>query len=468
MIRRSLRTTLALTFAGLVALVTALVGGLSYDAAAGMVRADEESVFLGIVNDLQIQVRQGRFEAEEFITDNPRQNVLPKLLRAARITVQILDHQGTLIGRQRPVPLPLDRADRALAPDQRAGKGNQRDVTIDGIRYRMATVALGDGRGAIRIAQRLSDTDKLLSQLRQHVVLLAGAVIVIAGAAGWWLARRITRRLIRLTTLTEEVAATGKVDRVVPVIGDDEIGRLGRSFDHMLGRLARSKQDQQRLVQDAGHELRTPLTSLRTNISVLHRFTELPPQAQVDLLQDLSQETRELTHLVNELVQLAADEHGDEEEPVDVQLAGLVERTAALARRRTGRDIHVRAAPVIVTARPAALQRAISNLLDNAAKFDPGGTQPIELLADDSRIEVRDQGPGIDDHDLERIFDRFYRSIDSRGQPGSGLGLAIVKDVALRHGGIPFAAHRSGGGAVVGFTLGNPRPQGRTWRTSVI
>jgi two-component system sensor histidine kinase MprB len=425
MTRRSLRTTVALAFSCLVALATAAVGGLSYETAAGMVRADEESVFSGVVNDLQIQVRRGRFTAEDFTTDDPRQNVLPKLLGATRITIQVLGPQGTPVGGER----------------------------LDASRYRTATVALGDGRGAIRIAQRLGDTQTLLSQLRQYIMLLAVTVIVIAAAAGWWLAHRITHRLTRLAAITEEVASTGKVDLVVSVTGDDEIGRLGHSFHDMLGRLARAKQDQQRLVQDAGHELRTPLTSLRTNIAILRRFGELPPETQADLLNDLNQEARELTHLVNELVQLAAYER-DDEEPVDLQLAELAEHTAAHARRRTERDILVRAGPVVITARRAALQRAISNLLDNAAKFDPDGTQPIELIADGSRIEVRDRGPGIEENDLERVFDRFYRAVATRALPGSGLGLAIVKDVALRHGGTPFAANRPDGGAIIGFTLG--------------
>ncbi|MET8334689.1 HAMP domain-containing sensor histidine kinase [Streptosporangium canum] len=456
MTRRSLRTTVALAFACLVALATAVVGGLSYETAAGMVRADEESVFAGIVNDLQIQIRQGRFTPEDFTTGNPRQNVLPKLLDATRITVQVLGPQGAPVGKERPVPLPFDRLDRTLAPAERAGTGNQREVALDGSRYRTATVALGDGRGAIRIAQRLSDTETLLSQLRQYIMLLAGAVIVVAAGAGWWLARRITHRLTRLAAVTAEVASTGRLDLVVPVTGDDEIGRLGHSFHDMLGRLARAKQDQQRLVHDAGHELRTPLTSLRTNIAVLQRFGGLPPETQADLLHDLSQEARELTHLVNELVQLAAYEL-DDEEPVALQLAELTEHAAAVARRRTGRDILVHATPAVVTARRAALQRAISNLLDNAAKFDPDGTHPIELIADRSRIEVRDRGPGIDEDDLQRVFDRFYRAVDTRALPGSGLGLAIVNDVALRHGGTPFAANRPGGGAAVGFTLGKRR-----------
>jgi two-component system sensor histidine kinase MprB len=337
--------------------------------------------------------------------------------------------------------------------DRQPGYGPRREVTVGGVRYRTATVPLGNRRGAIKITQRLSDTDELLAQLGRRVMLLAGPVVVIAAVGGWWLARRSTRRLIRLTAVAEEVASTGKLEVAVPVTGEDEIGRLGRSFDDMLGRLAHAKHDQQRLVQDAGHELRTPLTSLRTNIAILHRLDELPPQERENLLRDLAQESRQLTTLVDELMELAAGER-EGEKPVEIQLADLAEETAAMARRRSGREIRVRAAPTVITARPAALQRAISNLLDNAAKFDPDGAEPIELVMEAGRIEVRDRGPGIAEHDLERVFDRFYRAIATRGLPGSGLGLAIVKEVAHRHGGAAFATNRSGGGAVVGLTLG--------------
>ncbi|WP_433415221.1 ATP-binding protein [Microtetraspora malaysiensis] len=446
MSRRSLRTTLALGFAAMGTLVIVLVGGLSYDTAADMVRADEKALFAGIVSDLRIQVRQGRFAADDLITDNPGQNLLPKLFRAARISIQILGPESAA---QRPAPLPLDRP----GTDRQPGYGPRGEFTIGGVRYRTATMPLGDGRGAIRITQRLSDTDGLLAQLGRRVMLLAGAVVVIAAVGGWWLARRSTRRLIRLTAVAEEVASTGKLEVAVPVTGEDEIGRLGRSFDDMLGRLAHAKHDQQRLVQDAGHELRTPLTSLRANIAILPRLGELPPPERENLLRDLTQESRQLTTLVDELLELAAGEH-EGEEPVEIQLADVAEEAAAMARRRSGREIRVRAAPAVVTARPVALKRAISNLLDNAAKFDPDGTEPIELVMEAGRIEVRDRGPGIAEHDLERVFDRFYRAIATRDLPGSGLGLAIVKDVAHRHGGAPFAANRSGGGAVVGLTLG--------------
>ena len=273
-------------------------------------------------------------------------------------------------------------------------------------------------------------------------------------------ARRITRRLVVLTSAAEDVARTRRLGIEVPVAGLDEVGRLGRAFDRMLGRLAQSEEDQRRLVQDAGHELRTPLTSLRTNISLLRRIDELPPDTRDDLVADLTQEARELTDLVNELVDLAAGQ-SDTEPPQRVDLADIAEEVVGLASRRTGRQIVLRASGDTTTdGRPGMLQRAMSNLVENAAKFDRAGQAPIEVhimgpaRPGTVRVEVLDRGPGIAEGDLIRIFDRFYRAADARSLPGSGLGLSIVREVAMAHGGAPFAYRREGGGAVIGFTVG--------------
>ncbi|MEV7235350.1 sensor histidine kinase [Streptomyces sp. NPDC051020] len=141
---------------------------------------------------------------------------------------------------------------------------------------------------------------------------------------------------------------------------------------------------------------------------------------------------------------------------MDLLLGDVADRAAALVGRRTGREIVVRADSGVIRGRPAALQRAVSNLLENAAKFDPRGDAPIESVISGPRVEVRDRGPGIPVPDLPRIFDRFYRAPTARSLPGSGLGLAIVWEVAHAHGGEIFAHNRSGGCAVIGFTVHHP------------
>ncbi|ANP48730.1 two-component system sensor histidine kinase MprB [Streptomyces griseochromogenes] len=452
----SLRTTFAVSFAAVTAAVTMLVGILSYGSAARLVRVDQQSVFTQVVQDVQDEVRTHEMVPEDFSSSRPGHD----LVRPARTDVQVLGAQGQIVDHGSPV-LPVTVRDKAMARAQAAGKLVQhKDVRVEEDLFRIATVSLGDGKGAVQVAQEFSDTEDLLRALQQRTLILMAAVVVAAGLFGWWLARRITRRLVVLTSAAEDVARTRQLGIEVPVAGLDEVGRLGRAFDRMLGRLAQSEEDQRRLVQDAGHELRTPLTSLRTNISLLRRIDELPPATREELVADLTQEARELTDLVNELVDLAAGQ-SDTEPPQRVDLADIAEEVVGLAKRRTGREIVLRTSGDTSTdGRPGMLQRAISNLVENAAKFDREGKGPIEVhvggaaRAGTVRVEVLDRGPGIAEGDLIRIFDRFYRAADARSLPGSGLGLSIVREVAMAHGGAPFAFRREGGGAVIGFTVG--------------
>ncbi|MGY1500087.1 HAMP domain-containing sensor histidine kinase [Streptomyces sp. QTS52] len=463
----SLRTTFAVSFAAVAAGVTVLVGFLSYDAAARLVRVDQQSAFAEIVQDLQDEVRHNTMTPQDFSSSEPGHDIV----RPSRTDVQVLGPAGEVVDSGSPA-LPVTAADRRIAVSPVAGLAVQhRDVAVGQDVYRIATVSLGgarsEGRGAVQVAQEFSDTEDLLRELQQRTILMVAAVVVAAGLFGWWLARRITHRLRILASAAEDVARTRRLGIQVPVTGSDEVGRLGRSFDRMLGRLAQSEEDQRRLVQDAGHELRTPLTSLRTNISLLRRIDELPPATREDLVDDLAIEARELTDLVNELVDLAAGQ-SDTEPKQRIDIADIADEVAVVARRRTGRDVLVRVSgETAADARPAALQRAISNLVENASKFDRGGTTPIEIAVTGPerarqgggrqgaiRVEVLDRGPGVAEGDLLRLFDRFYRAADARSLPGSGLGLSIVREVAIAHGGAPFANRRDGGGAVIGFTVG--------------
>lgn len=383
------------------------------------------------------------------------------------VSVQILDDSGAVVARSGSIELPVDDPEREVAartdpPNGGGDAGRGRDgdavrrfVTIGDVRYRQLTVGRSGG-GAVQVARSLAENDRLLESLRNQVIVLVFAVSIAAAAVGWLIAWQLTRRLTRLTGAAEQVAGTGRLDVDVPSSGGDEAGRLAAAFKSMLSALAQSRSDQQRLVQDAGHELRTPLTSLRTNVSVLRRHADLGPDELSRLLDDLDGETRELTDLVNELVELATGSRDDEPEEA-VALAPLAERVAERARRRSGREVVVSADAAVVVGRAAALERALSNLVDNAAKFDDGGVEPIEISVSTGSgtvaVRVSDRGPGVGAEDLPHLFDRFYRATDARSRPGSGLGLAIVKAVADQHGGTVVAENRPGGGAVIGFDV---------------
>ncbi|HEY2957148.1 MAG TPA: HAMP domain-containing sensor histidine kinase [Actinomycetota bacterium] len=342
-------------------------------------------------------------------------------------------------------------------PTGQAGPSALWTQGFGGQRYRVVAVPLPGG-GELRIGRSLAETDRVLGSVRNNSILVGLVITVLAAAAGVAVARRTTRPVTRLTDAAEAIAASGRLEIAVPEggRGRDEIGRLARAFSAMLAALTRSREQQQRLVQDAGHELRTPLTSLRANIDTLRRYRELEPASRDRLLSDLDGELRELTGLVDELVALAVDRYDDEPEQT-VKLDALSERAADRARRRSGRSVLVDAEPAPVVAKPQQLLRAVGNLLENAVKFSPDGT-PIELTVRPGRLQVRDHGPGIPAGDVPHVFDRFYRAVGARSLPGSGLGLAIVRQVVEDGGGSVHAANHPDGGVV--FTVELPPADG--------
>jgi len=366
-----------------------------------------------------------------------------------QVLYQVIAANGTIVFTGQADELPVSAADIAVANGTSNSARARYDARIDGEEYRVLTVR--QGPVAVQLARSLEESRRSLATIMRSTMWAVVVVALLSGLLGWLIARQVTRRLVRLTAAAGTVASTGRLDVEVPVDGGDETGQLGRAFSGMLATLQTSKREQHQLVQDAGHELRTPLTSLRTNVAVLRRrFDTLPAESREQLLADLDSETRELTDLVNELVELATDRRDDE--PMQpVRLGDVAERAATRARRRFGREVLVAADDSLVGGRPNGLERALQNLVDNACKFAPEG--PVEVSVTDGEVCVRDRGPGLVADDIPHLFDRFYRSVDMRSKPGSGLGLAIVKSVADAHHGTVFARNALGGGAEIGFTL---------------
>ena len=366
-----------------------------------------------------------------------------------QVLYQVIDRNGLVLSSGQTYPLPVSDRDRSVAASTDPSARTRYDVRFDDERYRMLTVKLPVG--AVQLARSLEESEKSADRILGSTLLAVAIVALLSALLGWLIARQVTRRLSRLTLAAGEVAGTGRLDVDVPVDGADETGQLGRAFSGMLAALSASRREHHQLVQDAGHELRTPLTSLRTNVSVLRRsYQQLSPDSREQLLADLDSETRELTDLVNELVELATDRR-DDESVQPVRLGDVAERAAARARRRFGRDVRVTADETVVDGRPNGLERATQNLIDNACKFAPEGAIEVSIVR--GTLLVRDHGPGLVTEDIPHLFDRFYRSTEMRSKPGSGLGLSIVQSVVDSHGGSVRAANAPGGGAELGFTL---------------
>ena len=326
------------------------------------------------------------------------------------------------------------------------------DARVEGTHVRMLTIPLRETGYALQVARSLTEVDRSLSRISRWLLAIALVGIGLAAALGLAVARAVLAPVQRLTRTAEEVSETRDLSRRIDASGTDELSRLAATLNTMLGALEDSAQAQRRLVSDASHELRTPLTSLRTNIEVLARDDAMPADDREQLLRDVTEQLTEMTALIAELVELARGDQAPAD-PEDVRLdlltADAIERTR---RNRPGVSFEPALEESLIRGVPATIERAISNLLDNAAKWSPPAGV-IEVTVRDGEVTVRDHGPGIDESDLPFVFDRFYRAPAARGRPGSGLGLAMVRQVAEAHGGTVVAEPADGGGTRVRLAL---------------
>ncbi|MFJ4657187.1 sensor histidine kinase [Nocardia sp. NPDC088792] len=360
---------------------------------------------------------------------------------AAPSCVQVVNAGGAIESEDQPdATLPVSAETRAVA----AGSAPPflSDVTVDGFRLRMYTEQLQPGR-AVQVAQRSDTVDTGLRRMGLALLTAALAGTALATVVGVVLARRALAPVAALTEAAERVARTRDPDQQITVTGSDELARLAVSINTMLSELdsaltgeREARAAQQRLIADASHELRTPLTVLRTEIDLLCRADRIAPEQLAETAAALRVQSEELSGLVGDLIDLArADDPGAIREPLeDLRLDSLVASCVETARRHwPAIDFETDLEPATVQGVHRALSRAVTNLLDNAAKFSPAGATVTVTVGDD-RLTVRDNGPGIASEDLPHVFDRFYRSASARATAGHGLGLAIVAHVAESHG----------------------------------
>ncbi len=351
----------------------------------------------------------------------------------------------TVDGSANPRTLPFGEHEIAVAA--RTSTESVRTVRMGNSDFRVVAVPYGNTPYALVLAQNMTSQERVLKRLGAVMLLFGLAGVIGATAAGWAVARNGLRPVRRLTRNVERIARTEDL-QPLPIEGDDEVARLATAFNDMLVAVSASRDRQRRLVADASHELRTPLTSLRTNLDLLLQADAaggLDDAARGELLEDVRAQIEEMSTLVGDLVELARDE------PLravveQVDLAEVVDRAVARARRRgTDLTFDVATEPWWVSGESASLERAVTNLLDNAVKWSPpGGTVRIRLNR--GTLTVDDQGPGIAPGDREHVFERFYRSEESRSMPGSGLGLSIVRQVIERHAGHVHVDETDGGG----------------------
>lgn len=362
--------------------------------------------------------------------------------------VQILDDRGNVVAASGNV-----EGQDALGSDD-----DTVSVPFDSDRFIVADsdVDTSQGERIVVVGNSLEDAQEAATSLTGLLLVGAPLLMLIVGATSWFVVGQTLAPVERIRREADEVTGTQLHRRLPEPHRRDEIGRLARTMNQMLGRLDLAQQQQRRFVSDAAHELRSPVASIKQNLEVA---TDYPDHLSTpELLETVSSEATRLERLTTALLSLARlDERSQNVWTAAVDVDDLVFAEAARLRATSGLRIDTaRVSAGRVLGDEALLSQALRNLADNAERH-AAETIAFSLIENDQtvRLTVEDDGSGIPDADSERVFDRFVRLDEARGRDegGSGLGLAIVRDiVASHHGGV--AADRSPlGGARMVITL---------------
>jgi signal transduction histidine kinase len=355
--------------------------------------------------------------------------------------VEVIDARGRVLARSLTLGarvLPLDAVARAAVSRGRAGF---EDVVVDDHPYRLydAPIAAGLGGpasgGAVLVASDTSDISRTLGRLGLVVALAGVAVAALAVLGAVWLTRRGLAPLQRLAAAAGEIERTADPARRLPrSVVPDEIGQLTGVLNRMLTSLEASRESERRFLADASHELRTPVTALIGNVEFVARHG-----ADTEVLEDLRRDAARLGRLVDDLLAMErSGRAGPESSLSSVDVDAVVREAVAGMQGLNGRLEVGPVEPAQVIGERDALARVVENLVSNAVVHGPAsGKVSVALREVDGHavLSVRDEGPGPDPVNAERLFERFWRAPEAAERPGSGLGLAIVAAIVNRHGG---------------------------------
>ncbi len=354
-----------------------------------------------------------------------------------QIAVEVLDAHGRILARSLTLGaqlLPEDATARAARVEGRTGFADTR-LANRSFRLYAAPIAQAGGPaagGAVLVASDTTDIAQTSAHLALVLSLSGAAVALLATVAAAVVTRRGLRPLGRLTAAAEEIERTGDPARRLPTrerAPARELAQLAGVLNRMLASLERSQAGERRFLADASHELRTPVTALLGNVEYARRHGADP-----EVLADLERDADRLARLVDDLLVLERESaSGEQLRPV------ALDRLAREEVGESGERVSLaRCDGATVLGEPAALRRMLHNLIENALVHGPpDGRVEVSLTARDAAaiLAVRDEGPGPDPAERERLFERFWRGEPAAGRPGSGLGLSIVAAIADRHGG---------------------------------
>lgn len=464
----SFRKRLALAHLGATLVVLVLGASVAYWSFSRTVHRELDAALLALA-ETELGMLVGDARSPVAVHEAPPGPAAPSFVRLDRL-VQIVAADGRVAARsnnlgEAQLPMP-DRLREKLQAGETVFE------TLDGFGEeptRLVSVPVRGRPGllAVQVAGSLDDVNQVVNSAGVLFLALGVALLLAVSAAGALLTRGVFRSIDDVVQQARRIGAAHRDERLPHPGTRDEIGRLVDTLNDMLARLTDSVAAQRRFTADASHELRSPMSRLRTELELALRRPR-DPAFYVATLHSALEEVERLTLLVEELLTLARFDAGQERgavEPVSLHEIAqqAVQRLEPLARERQVRLLLVPSPPVTAAIARGAAELVLANLLDNALKFSPSGSDvrlEVQATPTEAVLRVSDSGPGLRPDELPHLFERFYRGSTARREdkPGVGLGLALSQAVVQAYGGRIEASNRSEGGAV--FTLWLPQAGG--------
>jgi signal transduction histidine kinase len=312
--------------------------------------------------------------------------------------------------------------------------------------------------GAVYAYEFDTEQAALLAGLQENLLRLSGIIGAAVLALSLILSKAFTKKSRQLLTAIRQVRE-GAYSHRAEIKGHDEIAQIGHEFNSLTDRLQVTENARRRFVSDASHELKTPLAAIRLLTDSILQTENMDAETTREFVADIGSEAERLSRITEDLLRLTKLDSGVVEQTAAVDVLPVLEqvmRLQSLVAQEKGLDLTYTAEEnCVVSATQDEVHQVIYNLTDNALKYSSEGTVSVVLKKFDKKVilTVEDQGPGIPEEDLERVFDRFFRvdKARSRAAGGTGLGLSIVSDTVRRRGGTVWAKNRPEGGAV--FTV---------------
>jgi heavy metal sensor kinase len=452
---KSLRARFALWTAGLLFCALLVFGFFVYlTMSRGLATAVDETIQLttmGLVEE--IEFTNGKL----VVADNPlREDEEYAPLREQGMSMRVLYATGELaeaFGPYQDLPLPQIH----LSDKNQSGRFTTVAHAPSNDMVRVYTYQIVEGDlvvGILQVAHSLKNLQSTLDFLLITLLIGTPLTAILAGVGGYFLAARALAPIDKIIQTARHISSHDLSARLNLPPTDDELGRLGVTFDSMMDRLANAFQRERQFTADASHELRTPISAMQTIIaSTLAR--QRAPAEYEQALQDLGREGEQMRMLIERLLYLARSDsatHPAKFERIDLctLLKDVTDSFRPLAEEKGLQLIDTLPAhAVAIPGDSDGLVRLFVNLLDNAVKYTDQGIIAVSVQKQEHDwldVSISDTGAGIPPEHLSQIFERFYRADESRSSDGFGLGLAIARDIAAEHGGTILVQSASGQG----------------------